>query len=1105
MLPADSSLGTEKDERRMETSLIRLCDAGDETHGTGLVLSDSLAVTCAHVAEACGVRPGGRVRVIFHVNGEEREAEVLLEFWRAPDGDDIAVLRFEGTMPPNVTPVRLGRTSGTDGHPCATLGYPRIGALQGVEGRGEIYRSVSEANGRRLIQLSSKEITIGFSGAPLLDQVTGRVVGMITQIAEPDLYGRMGETAFATPAEVLHQLLRPLCPDLRLHPPQAVEDYLKAVAQFCRDLPYVSLRSDVSLETVYVRERMRPEPQAAPKARTDETARTELAERETRARPMTVIQALEQHPRMVVVGGPGAGKSTLLRHLAQGVAEGTSDWHPHLPILVSLRGLAKQRVDVTTFLGKQVGAELNLLLANPLPENFLIDWARQTDMPWLIALDGLDEIVDEGDRCDRIRELKKAAWPTGSRVLITARPGTAAGLDRFTIFELLPFEPEQVEEFAHNWFKPDEAKARAFLDSLQAARLADVARTPLLLTVAATVFEQSPEASPPRGFRRSRLYGEFVRIVLAEDAAPNRAMKEQFRQQFGTDAGERLFDYRREVLESIALALQEGREVRDALVKCLQQIVGLRDQDAAGKADNVLKTLVQRRAGLVVQRGDRYEFIHPSFREYLAAAALVQACGSDLKKVWERTVSRWREANWREVALFALGILSDEDKKKDVTSLLEQIWNGGEGDLRFAVAALVEQVRVADDWANRVIDALLALVRNLRVDNLRALMAVDALMKLGRADDVVPILLPLARDETVEAWKRVRAAIALGELGQADDAVPILLPLARDGTMEAEVRLSACEALGELGRADEAVPILLTLACDETVESWVRDEAANAFMKLGRADDLLALACDETVDDWVRVRAAKVLGQLGRADDAVPILLALACDGTVEAWKRMRAAIALRELGQADDAVPILLALACDGTVDDWVRVEAAAALGELGRADKAAPILLALACDRDAESGVRDGAVDALMKLGRADDVVPILLRLARDETVDSGVRVEAAAALGELGRAAEAVPILVRLVRDGTVDDWVRVRAAKVLGQLGRADDAVPILLALACDGTVDDWVRRRATTTLGRFGDASVLLDLERIAQQDADEGVRRAAQEAVEQIRQRLSDK
>ena len=55
------------------------------------------------------------------------------------------------------------------------------------------------------------------------------------------------------------------------------------------------------------------------------------------------------------------------------------------------------------------------------------------------------------------------------------------------------------------------------------------------------------------GFDVITYFIEFVRILLAEDAAPNREMCRQFCEQFRTDLGERLFDYRREVLESLDL------------------------------------------------------------------------------------------------------------------------------------------------------------------------------------------------------------------------------------------------------------------------------------------------------------------------------------------------------------------------------------------------------------------------------------------------------------------------------------------------------------------------------------------------------------------------
>ncbi|CBE69714.1 HEAT domain protein repeat-containing protein (fragment) [Candidatus Methylomirabilis oxygeniifera] len=58
---------------------------------------------------------------------------------------------------------------------------------------------------------------------------------------------------------------------------------------------------------------------------------------------------------------------------------------------------------------------------------------------------------------------------------------------------------------------------------------------------------------------------------------------------------------------------------------------------------------------------------------------------------------------------------------------------------------------------------------------------------------------------------------------------------------------------------------------------------------------------------------------------------------------------------------------------------------------------------------------------------------------------------------------------------------------------------------DETVDSSVRVRAARALGDWGSTRLLPDLECIAQQDADEHVRRAARKALEQIRQRTAGK
>ena len=975
----------------LEACVIRICDGQGQTRGTGFVVAGGLAVTCAHVVEACGVAPGGCVRVIFHASGEARQAEVLPGFWRPSASDDVAILRLlppGERLPDDVVPATLGSTRHCSGHRVGVLGFPPLeGGYDVAWAEGKIRGVVPHPTKQPMLQLDARPILPGMSGAPVLDLDAGRVVGVVNE------YLKHAPLEWATTGDTLATI----CPDLQLYPPQAVEEYLAAVAQFCRDLPYVSLRSDVPLEEVYVRQQMRPQ---FIDTRSEEEIRRALEER---AAPLPITEALNQHPCIVVVGGPGAGKSMLLRHLVQQSAAAAPDVNvraerakpsgldsspagallsqhggsapcsvalrqQYIPVLVSLRGMAEREGDLTTCLREEIAAELGARLPQSLPDNFLAEWAGQTGATWLIALDGLDEIVDAGRRRELVRELAQAAWPSQAHVIITTRPDEATVPPKdFTPFDLLPFERGQVEEFARRWFRDDEQRTQAFLDALKSVRLGELSGTPLLLTVAATVFEEALKkpgfSEKPgffAGFRRSRLYDEFVRILLDEDAAPGRRMRAQFREQFGADLGEALFRHRRRMLEWIALALQEEQDVQVALVERLRQPPFSRsDLDVQQDAAGVLEVLACQRAGLVARRGDTYEFIHPTFREYLAAATLVRECRQDLKQVWERGVSRWVDRHWREVALFALGMLSDEGK--DVTALVEHIWQAGENGLYFAGMALAERVRVETNLSDEIIDDLIAAARMMSFldqwsdpdlliilgelrDYPRAANsflglardeqvwmgvregATEALDQLRRVDD----LLVLMHDEQVDEQIRERAAVALGRLGRVNEAAPFLLALACDEYTDVQVRMDAAATLGELGQADDAVPILLALARDKE-GGQVREQAAEALGKLGRADDLLALACCEQVDEWVRERAAEALGQIGLADEATSILLTLARDEKVVWWERKRAATALGRLGQADKIVSVLLALVRDEKADWLKRREATEVLGKLG------------------------------------------------------------------------------------------------------------------------------------------------------------------------------
>ena len=198
--------------------------------GTGFLAAENLVVTCAHVVREAGGGPGERVQLAFQTGGEHIQATVRADTWSTPEAQDIAILTLESQLPKGVAPLHLGASGSTAGHPFTTCGYPGTTGSDSLLGGGEIL-GVIELKGSQVLQLRSQEVTPGFSGAPVLDTHTGRVVGMVTAILNPDRHGRLAETAFITPSETL----RLVCPELQLSdtcPYIGLDAFTSETAQF---------------------------------------------------------------------------------------------------------------------------------------------------------------------------------------------------------------------------------------------------------------------------------------------------------------------------------------------------------------------------------------------------------------------------------------------------------------------------------------------------------------------------------------------------------------------------------------------------------------------------------------------------------------------------------------------------------------------------------------------------------------------------------------------------------------------------------------------------------------------------------------------------------
>ncbi|MFD5710820.1 trypsin-like peptidase domain-containing protein [Streptomyces pharetrae] len=385
----------------LPTAVARIIGPDGEVAGTGFLVADGTAVTCAHVVEAAGGGPGTDVLLSFpHVVGADRvQGTVQAELWRSVDLDDVAFIRL--TDPPaGLRTLPLGSAEGLRGHKVRSFGFPAQAPPEGHFGFGETGDLLPTADGRGAhLQLTgANDLTTGFSGGPVLDEVTGLVIGMLTEITAPDAYERGLGIAYATPTQVLREIL----PDL-------------AERDVC---PYRGL-----------------EPFTAEHARWFQ-GRSEAVRQ--------VLANLAQQRRLTLLLGPsGSGKSSLiqagvLHALAAGELPGSDRW---LPVLVRPRqdmlaemeraGLPRASQDgIIAAVNNRLAAEPScqrVLLVIDQFEELLVQSAAGRLRELLAAIDEVTSAADAYTKITVILIMRDDFYPQlaalAPRLLETAMPG----------------------------------------------------------------------------------------------------------------------------------------------------------------------------------------------------------------------------------------------------------------------------------------------------------------------------------------------------------------------------------------------------------------------------------------------------------------------------------------------------------------------------------------------------------------------------------------------------------------------------------------------------------------------------------------------------------
>lgn len=368
------------------------------------------------------------------------------------------------------------------------------------------------------------------------------------------------------------------------------------------------------------------------------------------------LEALENYPKLIVLGKPGAGKTTFLKHLATQCNCGKLE-ADKVPIFITLKDFAE--------------SENCKYLQEYITEQFVSYGINNTEVAeqilnqgkGLILLDGLDE-VRELDCYRVLQEVHTFSEKFHNNYfVITCRLATHEyTLEQFTEVEIADFDEQQIATFARKWFaEKAPAKSYKFLEKLKKnSPIQEIATNPLLLTMLCLMFEEIADFPA----NSSELYQEGLHLLLRKWDAKRNIEREQIYKKLS-------IQHKEDLLSQIALLTfkrgdyffkQNELEQHIANYICNLPSVSTTTELLQLDSEAVVKS-IEAQHGLLVERARGiYSFSHLSFQEYFTAKEIVSSSNPQvLETTLRELVSNITEKRWREVFLLTVGMLRNAD------------------------------------------------------------------------------------------------------------------------------------------------------------------------------------------------------------------------------------------------------------------------------------------------------------------------------------------------------------------------------------------------------------------------------------------------------------
>ncbi len=440
--------------------------------------------------------------------------------------------------------------------------------------------------------------------------------------------------------------------------------------------------------------------------------------------------------KVVVEGAPGQGKSTMVQYVCQvhrmrllakeadlgRLPQEHRESGVRIPIRVELRELAQWLAGVDPF---RNGVELPVREERSL-EGFVAALIRASSggadfdvadlqavaavSPILLALDGLDEVVDVGNRSQIVEEVSSAinrldAIAESLQVVVTSRPASFTTAGRFArpfdYLMLASLTRRLIVVYRDRWFDArqlDDRERQELAATLEAKlsqpHFRDLCRNPMQLTIVLSLLHRKGPALPEQ---RTDLYHSYMEYFLDREAAKSTAVRDH-RKLLLLLHGHIAYLLHVEAEQSSRGA---GRISTEKLVQTAEDFVASR-----GHPRDLFKDLfggVFDRVGALVSRvQDTFEFEVQPLREYFAGFYLYETApysrgGSERSGTRpERLDAMLPHRFWLNVARFYVGYYS-VGELESLAGRLERM--AEDEDLQWTALPRTVTAQFLADWA----------------------------------------------------------------------------------------------------------------------------------------------------------------------------------------------------------------------------------------------------------------------------------------------------------------------------------------------------------------------------------------------------------------------